>query len=70
VEQQTYKVDGTAVKANPIVRCAFSTSTDLLYILLPREVGTPPPLRPPCIGLCNDLHTGTTSPSAKKPYDF
>ena len=38
VEQQTYKVDGTAAKANPIVRCAFSTSTDLLYILLPREV--------------------------------
>ncbi|KAK9829709.1 hypothetical protein WJX72_007460 [[Myrmecia] bisecta] len=38
VEQQTYKVDMTNSKANDTLRCCFSTTRDLLYVMLPREV--------------------------------
>lgn len=38
VEQQTYKVDMSASKPGDALRCCFSTTRDLLYVLLPREV--------------------------------
>ena len=37
VEQQTYKVDMSASKAGDALRAVFSTTCDLLYVLLPRE---------------------------------
>ena len=40
VEQQTYKVDMSASKPGDTLRCCFSTTRDLLYVLLPREVST------------------------------
>lgn len=40
VEQQTYKVDMSASKPGDTLRCCFSTTRDLLYVLLPREVTT------------------------------
>lgn len=38
VEQQTYKVDMSASKPGDALRAVFSTTRDLLYVLLPREV--------------------------------
>ena len=38
VEQQSYKVDMSNSKAGDTLRCCFSTTRDLLYVLLPREV--------------------------------
>ncbi len=46
VEQQQYKVDMSASKPGDTLRAAFSTTRDLLYVLLPREV------RPPLHALC------------------
>lgn len=40
VEQQTYKVDMSSSKPGDTLRCCFSTTRDLLYVLLPREVST------------------------------
>lgn len=40
VEQQQYKVDMSASKAGDTLRAAFSTTRELLYVLLPREVRT------------------------------
>ena len=40
VEQQTYKVDMSSSKPGDTLRCCFSATRDLLYVLLPREVGT------------------------------
>ena len=37
VEQQTYKVDMSASKPGDALRAVFSTTRDLLYVLLPRE---------------------------------
>lgn len=37
VEQQQYKVDMSASKAGDSLRASFSTTRDLLYVLLPRE---------------------------------
>ncbi len=48
-EQQTYKVDMSGSKAGDALRAAFSTTRDLLYVLLPREAS---PL--PCT--CTDGH--------------
>ena len=44
VEQQTYKVDVSASKPGDTLRCCFSGTRDLLYVLLPREVS---PAHPP-----------------------
>ena len=44
VEQQTYKVDMSSSKPGDTLRCCFSATRDLLYVLLPREV--PPQLYP------------------------
>ncbi|KAL3161421.1 hypothetical protein ABBQ32_010311 [Trebouxia sp. C0010 RCD-2024] len=38
VEQQSYKVDMSSSKPGDTLRCCFSTTRDLLYVLLPREV--------------------------------
>ena len=38
VEQQTYKVDMSSSKPGDTLRCCFSATRDLLYVLLPREV--------------------------------
>ena len=38
VDQQTYKVDMSSSKPGDTLRCCFSTTRDLLYVLLPREV--------------------------------
>jgi hypothetical protein len=45
VEQQQYKVDMSASKAGDTLRAAFSTTRDLLYVLLPREVCLQPTSR-------------------------
>lgn len=38
VEQQQYRVDMSASKPGDTLRASFSTTRDLLYVLLPREV--------------------------------
>ena len=40
VEQQSYKVDMSSSKPGDTLRCCFSTTRDLLYVLLPREVSS------------------------------
>ena len=47
VEQQTYKVDMSSSKPGDTLRCCFSSTRDLLYVLLPREVSCPKPQ--PCV---------------------
>ena len=42
VEQQTYKVDMSASKPGDALRAVFSTTRDLLYVLLPREASPEP----------------------------
>ena len=42
VEQQTYKVDMSASKPGDALRAVFSTTRDLLYVLLPREASSLP----------------------------
>lgn len=42
VEQQSYKVDMSKSKLEDTLRCCFSATRDLLYVLLPREVGAAP----------------------------
>ena len=51
VEQQTYKVDMSASKPGDALRAVFSTTRDLLYVLLPREA-SPKPLH-----MCNSQGT-------------
>lgn len=57
VEQQTYKVDVSASKPGDTLRCCFSSTRDLLYVLLPREV-RPSPLSCKLTMHCHaDAHT-------------
>jgi len=46
VEQQTYKVDMSSSKPGDTLRCCFSATRDLLYVLLPREVSAYSPQHP------------------------
>ncbi len=46
VEQQTYKVDMSSSKPGDTLRCCFSATRDLLYVLLPREVRAYSPQHP------------------------
>ncbi len=62
VEQQTYKVDMSASKPGDALRAVFSTTRDLLYVLLPREASADPP---PCASslrhcLCTLSHAACT----------
>ena len=52
VDQQTYKVDMSSSKPGDTLRCCFSTTRDLLYVLLPREVGA-------LAHTCTHMHTRT-----------
>ena len=68
VEQQSYKVDMSSSKPGDTLRCCFSTTRDLLYVLLPREVSLLAcqlaclPALPSAQGLVRLLHFCSPSP--------
>ena len=61
VEQQQYRVDVSDGKTTANVKCLFSRTQDLLYVLLPREVR-------PLLDLLPELSDSTLTPLKVKIF--